>query len=125
LANTLNKTITHYRQLADTSLFIMNICFAHLWTFYTIVLQFLHSSHFGHKPCIIHDGFLKHSCFLVWRMQITARISQVAGLSICRTHHNLLCRDKKNTEWPVIWWFTRQWVMWRYLAHVNSPLLLH
>jgi hypothetical protein len=37
---------------------------AHLWTFYTIVLQFLHSLHFGRKPLrIIHDGFPQHSCF--------------------------------------------------------------
>jgi hypothetical protein len=26
---------------------------AHLWT--TIILQFLHSLHFGHKPCIFHN----------------------------------------------------------------------
>jgi hypothetical protein len=37
--------------------------FAILWTFYTIVLQFLHSLHFGCKPRIIHDGFPQHSCF--------------------------------------------------------------
>jgi hypothetical protein len=41
--NTLNKFITHCRWLT-TSLFILNICSpAHLRTFYTTVLQFLHS----------------------------------------------------------------------------------
>jgi hypothetical protein len=23
---------------------------------------------------------------------------------------------RTNTRWPVMWWFTRQWVVWRYLA---------
>jgi hypothetical protein len=32
-----------------SSLFIVNIFFALIWTFYTIVLQFLRSLHFGHK----------------------------------------------------------------------------
>jgi hypothetical protein len=37
--------------------------FAHFWTFYTTVLQFLHSLEFVHTPCIIHNGFPQHSCF--------------------------------------------------------------
>jgi hypothetical protein len=57
LVNTLNKIINQYRWLT-TSLFIVNICLpTHLWTFYTTVLQFLHSLHFGCKPLIIHDEF--------------------------------------------------------------------
>jgi hypothetical protein len=47
LVNTLNKIITHYRW-STTSLFIVNICLP-TWTFYTIVLQFFHSLHFGCK----------------------------------------------------------------------------
>jgi hypothetical protein len=63
LVHTLNKIITHYRW-PTTSLIIMNICLsAHLWKFWTTVLQFLHSLDFGHKPLLIHDGFPKHSCF--------------------------------------------------------------
>jgi hypothetical protein len=38
--------------------------FAHLLALYTIVLQFLHSLHFGRKPPrVIHDGFPQHSRF--------------------------------------------------------------
>jgi hypothetical protein len=63
LISILNKIITHYRW-PTTSLFIMSICSpAHLWTFYNIVLQFLHTLHFGHKLCTVHNGFLQHSCF--------------------------------------------------------------
>jgi hypothetical protein len=49
LVSALNRIITHCR-----------------WptTFYTIVLQFFHSLHFGYKPRLIHDGFPHHSCFL-------------------------------------------------------------
>jgi hypothetical protein len=32
---------------------------------------------------------------------------------------------RTNTRWPVIWWFTRQWVMWRYLAWASPPWPLH
>jgi hypothetical protein len=62
--STLNNVITHYRW-PTTSLFIINICSpTYLRTFYTIVLQFSHSLHHGHKPPhIIHSGFLQHSCF--------------------------------------------------------------
>jgi hypothetical protein len=44
-----------------TTLLYMNICSPiHLWTFYTSVLQFLHSLHSGCKLlCIIHNGFLQ------------------------------------------------------------------
>jgi hypothetical protein len=63
LFNILNKIITHYRW-PTTSLFIVNICSpAYLWTFYTIVLQFLQLLHFGHKLRLIHDAFPQHSCF--------------------------------------------------------------
>jgi hypothetical protein len=61
LVDTLNKIITHYRWL--TTLLIMNILFAHFWTFYTNVLQVPCSLHLNCKPCTIHNGFLQHSCF--------------------------------------------------------------
>jgi hypothetical protein len=27
---------------------------------------------------------------------------------------------RTNTRWPVMWWFTRQWVMWHYLTCPSS-----
>jgi hypothetical protein len=95
--------------------------FVHLWTFCTIVLQFLHSLNFGHKPCIIYDGFLHHS-FLVWKW-ITARTLYLAGVSIAGHIITHSVETRKNSRWPVIWWFTRQWVMWRYLEYASSPSL--
>jgi hypothetical protein len=52
LVNTLNE---HNRHSLQKHLF------AHLWTFYAIVLQPIHSLHFGYIPLIIHDGFPQHS----------------------------------------------------------------
>jgi hypothetical protein len=125
LVNILNKIITHYRW-PTTSLFIVNICSsAHLWTFYITVLQFLHSSHFGRKPRIIHNGFPQALMFLTWRKWITARISQLPGLSIAGHVITHSVESRTNTKWPVMWWFTRQWVMWGYLACASSPPLLH
>jgi hypothetical protein len=91
---------------------------AHLWTFYTTVLQFLHSLHFDHKQHIIHDGF-----FSMKKVGNSANFA--AGRIINRrTHRNSLC-GFKNTRWPVMWWFTRQWATWHYLARASSPPLLH
>jgi hypothetical protein len=56
--------LTHYRW-QTTLPFIGNICSpSQLWTFYTILLQLLHSLQFYLKPLIIHDGFPQHSCVL-------------------------------------------------------------
>jgi hypothetical protein len=62
LVNTLNK-ITHYRWLVSHFVIHPEHLFTHLWTFYTTVLQFFHSLHFGCKLRIIHDGFMQHLCF--------------------------------------------------------------
>jgi hypothetical protein len=99
--------------------------FTHLWTFYTTVLQFLHSLHFGRKlPHITHDGFLRLSCFSMKKADNIGNFA--AGRIInCRTHHNSLCRDKNKYRWPVMWRFTRQWVIWCYLACTSSLPLLH
>jgi hypothetical protein len=61
LVSTLNKM--HSLQMADHFTLHCDNLFAHLWTFYTIALQFLDSLHFGCKPCTIHDGFPQHLCF--------------------------------------------------------------
>jgi hypothetical protein len=85
LFSTSNKTITHFRW-PTTSLFIVNLCSpAHLWTFYTIVLQLLHSSlvHFGRKPRIIHLDFRSIQVYSVEK-GITAWILLLAGSSIAR-----------------------------------------
>jgi hypothetical protein len=34
-------------------------------------------------------------------------------------------KTRTNTRWPVMWCYTRQWVMWRYLAWASPPPLLH
>jgi hypothetical protein len=61
--------------------------FAHLWTLYAIVLEFLHPLYFGRKPLgIIHNGF-------PWRKSIKARISSWQIINR-RTQHNSLYRGK-------------------------------
>jgi hypothetical protein len=61
--------------------------------------------------------------FLAWRKGITVQISQLGGLSVTwYITHSVVTRT--NTRWPVMWWFTKRWVMWRYLAYVSSPVLL-
>jgi hypothetical protein len=89
LVNNLNKIFNHYRW-PTILLFIVNICsHAHLWIFYSNVLQFLQALHFGHKSCMIHDGFQQHSRFK--HEEIGLDISMIINH---RTHHNLLCKDK-------------------------------
>jgi hypothetical protein len=53
----------HSLQMADQFTLHCEHLFAHFWTFYTIILQFLHSLQFGHKLCIIHHGFPHRSYF--------------------------------------------------------------
>jgi hypothetical protein len=54
----------HSIQMADHFAFHNEHLFVHLWTFSTIVLEFLHSLRFGHKLlCIIHNGFPQYSRF--------------------------------------------------------------
>jgi hypothetical protein len=62
--------------------------------------------------------------FLAWRKRITVRISQLAGLSIAGHIVTPSIETRTNTRWPVMWWFVRQWIMWRYLAWASSPPLL-
>jgi hypothetical protein len=98
--------------------------FSQIWTFYTIVVQFLHSLYFGRKQRIVRQistAFM----FLAWRKRITARISQLAGLSIAGYIIYQSVETRTSTRWPVMWWFTRQWIIWRYLACTCSPVLLH
>jgi hypothetical protein len=85
-------------------------------------LRFLHSLHLGRKPPrIIHDVFPHQSCFLAWRMQTTARIAQLAVLSIA----GHIITHSVETRTNTMWWFTREWVMWRYLPCASSPPLLN
>jgi hypothetical protein len=87
----------HSLQMADHFPLHREHLFAHLWTFYTIFIQFLHSLHFGREP-------------------------QLAGLSIAG---HIINHSVGDNRWPVMWQFTRQWVTWRYLACASSPPLLH
>jgi hypothetical protein len=62
---------------------------------------------------------------LVSKKWITAQISQLAGLSIAGHIITQSAETRTNMGWPVIWWFTRQWVMWHYLTCASSLLFLH
>jgi hypothetical protein len=113
-------------QIADHFTLHWEHLFTYLWTFYTIILQFLHSLHFGHKSLhIIYNGMLQHSCFVTQRKQITPWILQLVGLSIAGHIITQSVETRTNTRWPVMWCFTRQWVMWCYITCTCSPLLLH
>jgi hypothetical protein len=123
LVNTPKKIIIHYTWLVDhftlhrkhlfarPSLNILDHCSA---THY-ILPQTVHNSR-----CI--SAALK---FLTWRKRITLRISQLAGLSIARHIITHSVETRTNTRWAVILRFTRQWVMWRYLACTCPFTLLH
>jgi hypothetical protein len=57
-----SKQDHHSLQMANHFVLHHEHLFGHLWTFYTIVLQFLNSLHFVHELlCIIHDRFPQHS----------------------------------------------------------------
>jgi hypothetical protein len=100
LVNILKTFITHCRWLT-TLLFIINICsLAHLWTFYTTTLQFLHSLHFGHKPFIIRNGLPHPSGFGVKTADNTANFA-AGGFINRKTHHSSFWQTKALTGWPV------------------------
>jgi hypothetical protein len=123
LVNTLKNIITHCRWSPTSSLFIVNIGSpTHLWTVYTIVLQLFHSFHFGRKPPrTIRVGFPQHSCFSVKKAGNSANF-KAGSLSIAGHITTHIVETRANTRRPVMWWFTRQWVMWRYLCmHELSP----
>jgi hypothetical protein len=68
--------------------------FAHLWTFYTIILQFLHSLHIDRKLCayFIMD-FRSTHVFILMEEDISPNLS-ASGIINRRIHHTLLCWDK-------------------------------
>jgi hypothetical protein len=51
----------HSLQMADHFTLHREHLFTHLWKFYSIVLEFLHSLYFGLKLRKIHDGFPQRS----------------------------------------------------------------
>jgi hypothetical protein len=53
------------------------------------------------------------------------RISQLADYQSRGMPLTHSVETKTNTWWPVMCWFTRQWVMWCYLTWVSSPPRLH
>jgi hypothetical protein len=59
---------------------------------YTIVIQFLHSLHFDHKPCIVYHGFLRTHVFSLKKADNSANFT--AGGIINHRTHNSLCSDK-------------------------------
>jgi hypothetical protein len=97
----------------------MNICLPIFELSTPLSLQFLDLLDFGCKPRIIHYGFLQDS-FWARRKWITPWISQPVGLSIMR-HITHTVETRTNSRWPFMWWFTRQWVVWRYLTCADSP----
>jgi hypothetical protein len=75
-----------------------------------IVLQFLHSLHFGRIPRIFRDGFPQNSCSSVKKADNSGNFA-ASGI-IKRTHIiTHLVETRTNTRWAVMWWFTRQRVM--------------
>jgi hypothetical protein len=66
----------HSIQMADHSAFNREHLLAHLRTFYTIVLQFLHSLHFGRKPqlaeLLIAEQIINHSVGENNKQQVTS-----------------------------------------------------
>jgi hypothetical protein len=63
--------------------------------------------------------------FLTWRKWITVWISHLAGLSVAGHIITHFVEMRVNTRWWVMWWLTKQWVMWRYFTCMSSPVLLH
>jgi hypothetical protein len=63
--------------------------------------------------------------FLARRKRIIAQILWLEGLSIAGHIITHSVETRTNTRWRVMWWFTRQLVMWRYFACATSPPLLH
>jgi hypothetical protein len=110
----------HSLQISDHFALHREHLFTHLWTFYTIALQFLHSLYFGHKSCMTHD-ISAEFMFLAWRKQIRVQILQLAGLSITGHLITHSVELNTNTRWPVTRWFTKQWVMWLPRMHGLAP----
>jgi hypothetical protein len=114
LVNTLNKIVTHYRRPADHFALHRKHVFHHLWTFYAILLQFIHSLHFGRKPHkFIMDISGNHG--LAWRKRTTARISQLVGLPIARHIITHSVEARTNTGWPVYV------IVYKAMSHVMLP----
>jgi hypothetical protein len=83
----------HSFQVADHFTLHCEHLFTHLWTFYTIVLQFLHSLDFGPKSCTIYNVFSQHSCLSVKKANDSVNFATGRIISR-RTCHNSLCRDR-------------------------------
>jgi hypothetical protein len=62
---------------------------------------------------------------LAEKKRITARISRLAELPVPGHIITHSVETRTNTRWPVMWWFARQCIMWRYLACARSHPFLH
>jgi hypothetical protein len=116
-------THSHWtRSLLQTSNHFALHCkhlFVHLWTFYTIVLQFLHSLQFGCKP--YNSRWISAALmFSAGRKWLTVWILQLVGLWIAGHIITHSTETRTNTRWPVMWWFTRQWVTWYSLPRMRE-----
>jgi hypothetical protein len=113
---------THYRW-PTTSLFIVNICSpACLWTFYTIVLHFLHSLHFCYKLHALNSQWISAALmFLVQRKQIPVQTLQLERFSSAGHIITHFVETITNSSWPVMWWLCDA------TLHMWAPplLLLH
>jgi hypothetical protein len=81
-------------QIADHFALHCEHLFAHVRMFFTIVLHFLRSLHFGYK--LAHNSQLISATlmFLVWRKWINSTNFTAGRIIKHKTHHNSLCRDK-------------------------------
>jgi hypothetical protein len=88
--------------------------FAHLWTFYTIVLQFLHTLHFGCKlPRINTMDFSSTHAFNM--KKVDNCVNSTAGRIISCRRHNSLCRDKNKH------YMTSYVMVYKAMNHVMLP----
>jgi hypothetical protein len=114
--NTFTKMITHYRWPPDQFALHLEQSLAHLWRFYPIVSQCRHQLTFGRKPRSRNlQGISVALMCLARRNRITVNF---AAVSITDSTHCVETRT--NSRWPIMWWFRRQWVMWRCFACANS-----
>jgi hypothetical protein len=125
---------------------LSEILWSTLWTRSSLTTDGwpLHSSSstFVHPSLNILHLFLKssftHDILAVNRAQFTMdfhnthvfsvkkaynRVSQLAGLSIAGHIINHFVETSTNTKWPVMWRFTKQWVLWPHLDWASSPSL--
>jgi hypothetical protein len=122
------RTREHFRKQCCSKLVIAqpncnNLIEDSAWNLWKLTWKF----RYNEAPQTAHKSLWVSSALIIleWRKRVTAGFSQLEGLSIAEHTITHSAETRTNTRWPVMRWFTRQWVTWRYLACASSPLLLH